>query len=476
MSIQAIGGFERTGLGGWVRAQRITTQFLVAGGLIILVATALSGAILSSAVERNAISSTGGATALFVDAVAGSLVQDLGESSTLSAAATARLDAIFNEPAFRARFPFLEIWHPDGTIAYSNSPELIGRAFPLPEGARTALSGRVASSVTDLRASQHTTRNWTETYLEVYSPLREAADGRVIAVAEIHEISDELQATLLRLRLQTWLVVLLAGVAVMGGLYGIVASAARQIDDQRRSLDLKVVELEKASSLNLSLRQRIQAASEKLAEMNERYLRRLGAELHDGPAQLLGFAILNVEQLRRETKVERRRKLADEQERVLKEATSEIRNISRGLLLPDVLELEFAALIRRVIAIHEARTGSSVTLSLSGTMPELAPAAKICAFRFVQESLNNAFRHGAGPEQRVTVTAKDRMLTMSVANRTGARPLVLQSGDRLGLIGMRERIESLGGTLKVESAAGGETKITMELDSDPNSLRQAEAV
>lgn len=447
----------------WFRQRRITVQFLLAGGFLVVAATALAGYVLSGIVQRNALQATASATALFMDAMTSSLVQELADRSTLPAAERSQLDRLFEDPGFRERFPYLEIWHPDGIVAYSNSPDLIGRSFTLPPGARLALTGQIASTLTDLSASEHTARNWTEKYLEIYSPLREAETGRVIAIAEIHEDSAKLQGTLSRLRFQSWMIVLSVGVAIMAGLYGVVASGARQIDDQRRRLDLKVAELENASALNQSLRTRIQGASARLSEMNEHFLRRLGAELHDGPAQLVGFAILHLEQLRRETDPQKRRQLADTQEQTLKEAQSEIRDIAKGLLLPDIMELDLQALIARVVAIHEARTGSHVSLERAGTLPNLSPAAKICAFRFVQEGLHNAFRHGGGVDQRVLIDVVQRSLKVSVLNRAVANGGGRSAEGGLGLLGMRERVESLGGTLKLE-AVGGDTKLTMELD------------
>ena len=77
----------------------------------------------------------------------------------------------------------------------------------------------------------------------------------------------------------------------------------------------------------------------------------------------------------------------------------------------------------------------------------------ICLFRFAQEGLNNAFRHAAGKGQRlkadfdglhISVEVIDSGPGFSVEERLG-------QSERIGLAGLRHRIESLGGTLGVQS-------------------------
>jgi signal transduction histidine kinase len=430
----------------------------------MMVAAGISGYVMSELAQRHALGANAGDTALFVSGIAGPVVDELSVLSTVTPQTRARLDALLHDPDFSARYPFLEIWRPDGTISYSNSQGLMGRTFPLPDGARRALGGEVVSALSDLSASEHLTRHLTKPYLEVYTPLRASGTGKIVAIAEIHEDSVPIEETLARLRFQTWIIVIAVGAFILGGLYGIVARAARQIENQQSGLAQKVVELQQALDVNESLKERIRRASEKVSEINERFLRHLGAELHDGPIQLLGFATLNVERLRQRLRSKSAAALLDYQEQVLKEAQAEIRQISKGLLLPDILELDLRSIIERAIKIHEARTGGRVELSFCGSTFALSPAAKLCAFRFLQEALINVYKHSGG-HARVSVMVTDTtILRIIVSNHLGCLSQPTQVEEGLGLTAMRERIESLGGTM-VLHVGDSELRLTMELDS-----------
>lgn len=443
--------------------QPITTQFLLLGGLLMMFAAGISGYVMSELAQRHALGANAGDTALFVSGIAGPAVDELASLPTVTPQTQARLDALLNNPDFSARYPFLEIWRPDGTVSYSNSKGLMGRSFPLPDGARRALDGEVVSALSDLAASEHLTRDLTKPYLEVYTPLRASGTGKIVAVAEIHEDSVPIEDTLARLRGQTWMIVIAVGTLILGGLYGIVARAARQIDSQQARLAQKVLELQEALEINEGLNERIRRASEKVSELNERFLRHLGAELHDGPAQLLGFATLNVERLRRWGKSKTAAALLDYQEQILKEAQGEIRQISKGLLLPDILELDLRSIVERAIKIHEARTGGRVELSFCGTTYSLAPVARICAFRFLQEALNNVYKHSKGHAFVTVKVTETATLEMVVSNHLDCLPHPIQVEEGLGLKAMRERIESLGGTMVLE-IIDSQLKLTMELD------------
>lgn len=90
---------------------------------------------------------------------------------------------------------------------------------------------------------------------------------------------------------------------------------------------------------------------------------------------------------------------------------------------------------------------------------------KITAYRVLQESLNNAYRHAGGANQQIRVLMDGDVLVLEisddgpgfVAQRTAA------SNGHLGLVGMRERVESLGGTCSVKSEIGKGTLVTARL-------------
>jgi signal transduction histidine kinase len=227
---------------------------------------------------------------------------------------------------------------------------------------------------------------------------------------------------------------------------------------------------------NAELHERVRRAAARTAALNERVLRRIGAELHDGPAQYLGLALLRLDAVAASCE----QALADRPEarsnsrelevieRSLQQALQEVRAISTGLGLPQLARLSPGQVIERVVREHERRTGSSVQVEVVDLPAQASAAVKITLYRVAQEALGNAYRHAGGVGQRVAVRRADGRLDLEVADRGPgfAESTITGEGDHLGLIGMRERVESLGGTFRVASEPGHGTKILARLPLD----------
>jgi signal transduction histidine kinase len=457
----------RLGARNWsavLRSGSLTRQFAVTGGAIMLLAMIVEGLFTAEVISRNTIDRKAVTTALFMDSILSPLADDLAPGEVLPLDKRAELDRLLGREDFKGRFPHVEIWKDGGLVAYSTTPKLIGRRFDPPAGLVDALDGEVSARYTDLEADEHEVRGFTSRYLEIYAPIREHHTGRIVAVAEIHETTEPLERRLWWLHLQSWLARISVTALIMASLFWIVYRGNRTIMIQQRQLGERMADIERTSRHNRSLRDRVQRASGRVAELTERYLRGFGAELHDGPAQLVGLAALKVEHVRRAGTAAEREKELQVLDSVLEEAQRDIRTISKGLMLPEIEGLPLQEVIGRAVSAHERRTGTAVAVRCGDISQPLPDAAKICAYRFVQEGLNNAFRHARGNGQTVTCELEGGVLCLAVEDRgemgTGnpARP---DSG--LGLVGLRERAESLGGTFRVGKVPDGGTRIEMKL-------------
>jgi signal transduction histidine kinase len=96
---------------------------------------------------------------------------------------------------------------------------------------------------------------------------------------------------------------------------------------------------------------------------------------------------------------------------------------------------------------------------------EVPLTIKITAYRIVQESLANAFKHGGGQNQTVRLFAKPEEVLLEISDQGPGFELTntLEHSERLGLVGMRERAESLGGNFLVITAPGQGTKVSVSL-------------
>jgi signal transduction histidine kinase len=114
---------------------------------------------------------------------------------------------------------------------------------------------------------------------------------------------------------------------------------------------------------------------------------------------------------------------------------------------------------------NERRTGTKVATTLDA-LPDQAPLpVKITLYRFIQEALSNAYRHAGGVDQQVRVSCTADTLHIEIAD--GGAGFVGEPAnngvEHLGLIGMRERVESLGGQFQVNSRPGQGTTVIADL-------------
>src|SRR5262249_49870897 len=223
-------------------------------------------------------------------------------------------------------------------------------------------------------------------------------------------------------------------------LYGIVSRGNKTIESQRTVL----VDARRAS-----------------VETNERFLRRVGADLHDGPAQLISLALLRLGSLPPLPAAEPSKSEEFERIRtVLQDCLREIRHLSAGLSPPHLDALSLRRVLELVIRQHEQRTGTTVKATIGALPVSMSPLHKVCIYRFVQEGLNNAYRHAGGAGQAVHVDISNEELFVEVSDSgPGFSPLSIGSGDGLGLAGLRDRVESLGGKFSLKSELGAGTKV-----------------
>ncbi|MBO8184485.1 sensor histidine kinase [Streptomyces sp. DW4-2] len=104
----------------------------------------------------------------------------------------------------------------------------------------------------------------------------------------------------------------------------------------------------------------------------------------------------------------------------------------------------------------------------SGSGP--APSVTLSAYRIVQEALANVVRHAPGARTRVSVTAPDGFLSVLVVNGPSPEPEAAPletSGTGHGLVGMRERVRLVGGSLEAGPLPDGGFRVAARLPLDP---------
>ncbi|MBB6302211.1 sensor histidine kinase [Rhizobium leucaenae] len=455
-------------LAGW-NSQSLAKQFLLIGGFVSACAMLLVGAFVTSLIEDAVTRNSAASTALYVDSVIAPLLPDMQTTELLDDTVTHALDETLGEGALGSRLMSFRLWRSDGTILYSNDKNLMGKQFPLSHDLKTAFAGTMVAQFNQLDDDVESVaeRNSGKPLLEIYNPVLQPWSGKVVAVSEFYEVAYDFERSLNQARMRSWLAVALFTLTFFLVLSIIVLRGSRTIESQRSALKARIGELSSLLQQNEILHARVQRASQRAAALNESYLRRIGADLHDGPAQLVAYASLRLDS---EALVNPAAPAQDREQSLaaikssLDDAMADIRSICSGLVLPHIESANLTELLQRAVRAHEQRTGVTVGLSLSDTAPELSTSAKICIYRFVQEALNNGYRHGEGAAQQVRQAIDGGQITIAVSDEgPGFDPAYIPPSS-IGLAGLRERVESLGGIFELKSSESG-TVVQMSLNA-----------
>lgn len=456
----------------WFHGLNLVQQFALAGSIVVLVAMTVMGRLVASQIEVGVVNSTSAATALYMDAVLAPIVGRLTQGKKLDASSSERIDQLLAKTESGQKIISIKVWDRNGVITFSNQEQLIGKKFTPSKHLKQAWAGNVSAEFDSLHDEEDAVeRSSGLQLLEMYMPVRDAANGDIVAVAEFYVLADALNRDLAAARKQSWLVVGFISLLMMSALFGIVRKGSRTINQQRRSLEERLRQ-------NEQLRKHVQRAYRRTEHLKERFLRKVGADLHDGPAQLIGLALLRLDSLRpgsRLTSSEVAENQAlDSVRDNLKEALEEIRRQSAGLALPELEAANSREAIELAIAGHERRTNTTVTSRIE--MPALAVGeeVKICLYRFVQEGLNYAFRHANGVGQKVEATVMNSNLIVSVMDKGMGLERNSQSDHHqgIGLAALRDRVEALGGQFsfiaKQDRGASLEAVFSIDRLSNPD--------
>jgi signal transduction histidine kinase len=454
----------------------LARQFMLLSFLILLGGMVIIGLWVGQQIELGVINRTAAVTSLYVDSFISPLVQDLAYSDRLGFPQVANLDRLLRATSLGREIVAFKVWSPDGFVLYSPNEELIGRRFQVNEHLEMAFSGEVTSEISGLDAPENEfeRRLWDE-LIETYLPIRGLGTGEIIAVAEFYQTPSFLQAEIRVAQLRSWLVVGAATVAMYLLLAGLVGRASNMILAQQDELHEKVVQLSELLAQIRELNRRLRLAAARTTALNERFLHRISADLHDGPGQDLSLALLRIEALAETCEqcpipVSSGRTGADDFRTIqvaLDSAMDELRNISAGLRLPELSTLSPAEVVERSVRDYQRKSGQSVKLTINEAPNEAPMPAKITLYRLVQEALANGYRHAEGAGQAVLLEGGDGSLHVEVADSGGGfDPRSVPQDGHLGLAGMRERVQLLGGTFRVDSAPEQGTRVRATIRMD----------
>jgi signal transduction histidine kinase len=223
--------------------------------------------------------------------------------------------------------------------------------------------------------------------------------------------------------------------------------------------------LEQSDRLQEQLRQ----LSRQILSAQEEERKHISRELHDVIAQTLTGINVRLATLKKEAalnitgldrNIARTQKLVEHSVNIVHQFARELR--------PAVLDdLGLIPALQTFMKTFTARTGIHTRLTAFAGVEELDAARRTVLFRVAQESLTNVARHAQASRATMSIQKMPDCICMKIKDdgKSFQVQRVLQSRgtNRLGLLGMRERLEMVGGTFNVESAPGKGTTVAARI-------------
>lgn len=297
---------------------------------------------------------------------------------------------------------------------------------------RTHLPTYLSQNVTPIR------ERFSDTVTEITSVVRALRAQRTQATsASIHQIK------------QLTLQVLLGSAALGLAFAGAVLWKFRQYEGERDLHLKKLVEAEDG----------LRGLSQRLLEAQEEERKHLSRELHDEVGQVLTALRVQLGQVAADSDAsgEHLRQAAQLADRSLQT----VRQIASGLRPAMLDDLGLGPTLKWLGRDVSNTTGLDVEVNIDGELARIEESRKTCVYRIVQEALTNCVKHSRASKAHVDVQERSRELFLEIRDDgIGAAPGKRQG---IGLIGMRERVEELGGVFRVVTGPGAGMAIQINL-------------
>jgi len=222
-------------------------------------------------------------------------------------------------------------------------------------------------------------------------------------------------------------------------------------------------------SLQLEGLQQKQLLGLKIIKAQEEERQRVARDIHDGPAQMMSNVVLKAEICERliDSDPDKARMELQNLKKIMRDSLQDVRKIIYNLRPMSLDDLGLVPTLQRYVLTFQEETGISVSFITKGSQPELKPVISLTVFRIVQEALNNVAKHAKANTVVMQLEFLDENLRLFVYDdgvgfdtaRLNERNEDVSSG--FGLVSMRERIELLGGDMRISSEPGKGTRLNI---------------
>jgi signal transduction histidine kinase len=220
---------------------------------------------------------------------------------------------------------------------------------------------------------------------------------------------------------------------------------------------------------SLQMQEQLRRLSRQLLSAQEEERKKISRELHDVIAQTLTSINVRLATLKKEAGVNTKgleRSIARTQQ-LVEQSVNIVHRFARELR-PTVLDdLGLIPALHAFMKRYKEETGIHVSLSAFAAVEQVNDDKRTVLYRVAQEALNNAARHAQASRAEVKIQKLDGAICMRIKDNGKGfqtdRVSHVKKNERLGLLGMRERLEMVGGNFTVTSEPGKGTTVLAQV-------------
>ena len=238
---------------------------------------------------------------------------------------------------------------------------------------------------------------------------------------------------------------------------------------ENKKLEAEIVQRKDTESLLKTHKDQLRHLARKLLTVQEEERKRISRELHDVVAQTLTGINVRLASLKADSDSlipDLLEKIAHTQQMV-EQSVDIVHRFARELRPSMLDDLGLVPALESFMKTFIADTGIRVTLTVFKEIEQIDSSQRTVLYRIAQEALTNVSRHSKATSVKIDIKAEKSVIFMEITDDgqgfevagTGSA----KKNNRLGLLGMRERVEMAGGTFRITSTLGKHTTIRVEV-------------
>lgn len=212
------------------------------------------------------------------------------------------------------------------------------------------------------------------------------------------------------------------------------------------------------------LANRLQAMTVQLSLMEEQERRQVAMDLHDGLGQTLTLSQIKLNQLQKQPELTGQQQIAlAEIERLVGQANQSVRSLTFQISPPVLYDLGLSPALHWLAEDLLRQYDFHVAVQEDSDLPAIEEHWPVVLFRAIRELLLNAFKHSGAKRASVRLFREDAHFCLQVRDSgAGFDPSSVQSRG-FGLLSIQQRVNHLGGSVRVRSAPGHGTCVTIRV-------------